>query len=225
VIDPTGIALQAGPTTAAAVMENCRHLATRQNQRPNPSGRFVDKHSRRSGRTQLHDQTLEAFEQMLLTSRAKFVAMAYSILRNKEDAEDAVQNAFLSAYLHLRAFEGRSEEIMPWEQIPSSEPDPEKVYASEEALEKVDAQLATMRPALRQAFVMTYYGELSREEACDLLGIPIGTFKARLFRARRQVISRVSSTKYLMPSCSHQRNSLRFSRKEVGIRSPLTVPS
>jgi RNA polymerase sigma-70 factor (ECF subfamily) len=34
--------------------------------------------------------------------------MAYTILRNKEDAEDAVQDALLSAYVHLRAFEGRS---------------------------------------------------------------------------------------------------------------------
>src|SRR6185437_5203430 len=41
-------------------------------------------------------------------SRPKFVAMARAILRNAEDAEDAVQNAFLSAYLHLRSFEGRS---------------------------------------------------------------------------------------------------------------------
>jgi len=51
---------------------------------------------------------LEAFEQMLLVSRAKFVVLAYSILDNKEDAEDAVQNAFLSAYVNLRAFQGRS---------------------------------------------------------------------------------------------------------------------
>src|ERR1700730_14607448 len=36
------------------------------------------------------------------------VAMADTILRNKEDAEDAVQNAFLSGYLHFRSFEGRS---------------------------------------------------------------------------------------------------------------------
>jgi RNA polymerase sigma-70 factor (ECF subfamily) len=36
------------------------------------------------------------------------VGQAFSILRNKEDAEDAVQDAFLSACRHLRTFEGRS---------------------------------------------------------------------------------------------------------------------
>jgi RNA polymerase sigma factor (sigma-70 family) len=50
----------------------------------------------------------DVFEQMFVASRKQFVAMAYSILRNTEDAEDAVQNAFISGYLHLRNFQGRS---------------------------------------------------------------------------------------------------------------------
>jgi RNA polymerase sigma-70 factor (ECF subfamily) len=45
---------------------------------------------------------------MFAASRKRFLAVAYSILRNREDAEDAVQEAFLSAYRHLRSFEGRS---------------------------------------------------------------------------------------------------------------------
>ena len=50
----------------------------------------------------------EAFEEMFRASRAKFIGLAYGILRNKEDAEDAVQDALVSAYVHLRRFEGRS---------------------------------------------------------------------------------------------------------------------
>jgi RNA polymerase sigma-70 factor (ECF subfamily) len=45
---------------------------------------------------------------MFLASRAKFMGLAYGILQNKEDAEDAVQDALVSAYVHLRRFEGRS---------------------------------------------------------------------------------------------------------------------
>jgi RNA polymerase sigma-70 factor (ECF subfamily) len=50
----------------------------------------------------------ETVQDMFVASRPRFIGLAYSILRNKEDAEDAVQNAMLSAYLHLRNFEGRS---------------------------------------------------------------------------------------------------------------------
>ena len=34
--------------------------------------------------------------------------MAFVVLRNREDAEDALQDALISAYKHLRSFEGRS---------------------------------------------------------------------------------------------------------------------
>jgi RNA polymerase sigma-70 factor, ECF subfamily len=43
-----------------------------------------------------------------VASRQHFVRIAYQILRNMEDAEDAVQDAFLSACRHFREFEGRS---------------------------------------------------------------------------------------------------------------------
>jgi RNA polymerase sigma-70 factor, ECF subfamily len=164
-----------------------------------------------------------AFEEMFVASRPKFVAMAHAILRNREDAEDAVQNAFLSGYLHLRSFEGRSalrtwftrivlnaalmiqrkrkpsalqplpensnsREVNWAENIPASEPDPEMVHAERETLQLVDGILGKMKPVLRQAFTMIYYDELSGPETCALLGVSAGTFKARLFRARRQVL-------------------------------------
>jgi RNA polymerase sigma-70 factor, ECF subfamily len=50
----------------------------------------------------------ETVREHFLASRTKFIGLAYSILRNREDAEDAVHNAVLSAFLNLRKFEGRS---------------------------------------------------------------------------------------------------------------------
>jgi RNA polymerase sigma-70 factor, ECF subfamily len=144
-------------------------------------------------------------------------------LRNKEDAEDAVQDALLSACLHLRTFEGRSAlktwftrivlnaalmirrkrkpswmdplsepnttDDTPWtERIPASQPDPEMVYAEEETFQLIDVVLGRMSPVLRQAFTMTYYDEMSNEEAGALLGVTTGTFKSRLLRARRHLM-------------------------------------
>jgi RNA polymerase sigma-70 factor, ECF subfamily len=171
----------------------------------------------------------QAFEEMFVASRPKFVAMARAILRNREDAEDAVQNAFLSGFLHLRSFEGRSalrtwftrivlnaalmiqrkrkpstiqplpensnsREVNWTENIPAPEPDPEIVHAERETLECINGILGKMNPVLRQAFTMTYYDELSGPEACAVLGVSAGTFKARLFRARRQVLDQTERT-------------------------------
>jgi RNA polymerase sigma-70 factor, ECF subfamily len=182
----------------------------------------------------------EAFEKMFMASRPKFVAMARAILRNKEDAEDAVQNAFLSGYLHLRSFEGRSalktwftrivmnaalmiqrkrkpsmiqplsgnsnsHEVQWTETIPASQPDPEMLQAERETLQLVDGILGKMKPVLRQAFTMTYFDELSGPEACAMLGVSVGTFKARLFRAKRQVFGQTKRALWL--PCS--RRSLR----------------
>jgi RNA polymerase sigma-70 factor, ECF subfamily len=167
----------------------------------------------------------EALEDIFAASRPKFVAMARTILRNTEDAEDAVQNAFLSAYLHLGSFEGRSA-LRTWltrivlnaalmmqrkhkpsearsfsetsashddgwtENIPDSQPDPEMIYAERETLQFIDDKLEKLKPLLRQAFTMTYFDEFSGTEACAMLGVASGTFKARLFRARRHLLYR-----------------------------------
>jgi len=167
---------------------------------------------------------VDALQEMFLASRPRFVGIAYSILRNKEDAEDAVQDAVLSAYVHLRNFEGRSAFTtwftrivlnaalmtlrkrtnsrisslpessssgeVPWtERIPTPQPDPEMVCAEGETFQLIDVLLGRMSPVLRQSFTMTYYDELSSREACNLLGVSIGTFKARVFRARRHLMA------------------------------------
>ena len=166
---------------------------------------------------------VDTLQDMFLASRPKFVGIAYSILRNREDAEDAVQDAVLSAYVHLRNFEGRSAfttwftrivlnaalmtlrkransrisslpessssgEVSWTERIPTSQPDPEMACAEGETFQLIDVLLGKMSPVLRQSFTMTYYDELTSREACTLLGVSIGTFKSRVFRAKRHLM-------------------------------------
>jgi RNA polymerase sigma-70 factor, ECF subfamily len=64
--------------------------------------------TRTSAQTQSEVGGLETLHELFVARRPRFVGLAYSILRNKEDAEDAVQDAFVSACRHLRTFEGRS---------------------------------------------------------------------------------------------------------------------
>jgi RNA polymerase sigma-70 factor, ECF subfamily len=178
--------------------------------------------NRRFAQTQSEVGGWEAIHEMFVAGRPRFFGLAYSILRNKEDAEDAVQDAFVSACRHLRMFEGRSafttwftrivinaalmvrrKRTPSWteahaeplsaddtswmEKIPASQPDPEMVYAESETFQWIEVRLGTMSPLLRQALTMTYYDELSNEEAGALLGVTTGTFKSRLLRARRQL--------------------------------------
>ncbi len=50
----------------------------------------------------------QLLQELFSISRKRFLGVAYRILQNQEDAEDAVQDAFLSASRHLGDFEGRS---------------------------------------------------------------------------------------------------------------------
>lgn len=166
----------------------------------------------------------ETIQELFLTSRPRFVGLAYSVLRNREDAEDAVQDAFVSAFRHLRGFEGRSalttwftrivlnaalmirrkrkpskiepfpetcpaDEVHWAETIPDSHPDPEIALAEKETFQWIDVLLTKMSPLLQQAFRLTYYDEMSNEEAGALLGVTTGTFKSRVFRARQDLMN------------------------------------
>lgn len=223
---PTSATLCGHTSAAAALSKSLPVFRTRKrNGRPAACRPASDK-SRIFIGTQTHGQNMEAFQQMFVASRPKFVALARAILRNREDAEDAVQNAFLSGHLHLRSFEGRSA-LTTWftrivlnsalmirrrrktsplsetgssddtrwmYDIPASQPDPEMAYVEQEGLQFINQLLGKMKPALRQAFTMTYYDELSGPEASALLDVSAGTFKARLFRARRQLLNQVQRT-------------------------------
>ena len=208
---------------ACAVATNARHSGVNSNARSS-SATASKRLTRRFAQTQSEVGSWEAIHEMFVAGRPRFFRLAYSILRNKEDAEDAVQDAFVSACRHLRTFEGRSAfttwftrivlnaalmirrkrkslwtdsqressttDDTPWtERIPAAQPDPEMMYAEEETLQLIDVLLGRMRPLLRQAFTMTYYQEMSNEEAGALLGVTTGTFKSRLLRARRHLMN------------------------------------
>jgi RNA polymerase sigma factor (sigma-70 family) len=50
----------------------------------------------------------EAFEKVCQALRPRLIRIALRITRNREDAEDAVQDALMRAYLHIEEFRGNS---------------------------------------------------------------------------------------------------------------------
>ena len=197
--------------------------------------------------------TKDALEEMFVASRNRFLAIANSILRNREDA---VQHAFLSAYRHLRSFEGRSA-LKTWltrivlnaalmmrrkrkpiavrslsdagashdddwtENIPDLQPDPEMIHAERETLQFIDEMLGKLKPVLRQAFTMTYYDDFSGAEASASLGVSCGTFKARLFHARRKLLDRTERALLTPIRRTHASSSESWKRNGIRIRHGL----
>ena len=87
--------------TGAAAVNKCVPVFRTQKRNARFSARnSASSEPRSSIDTRSETQGMEAFEEMVVASRSKFLAIAHAILRNREDAEDAVQNAILSGYLH-----------------------------------------------------------------------------------------------------------------------------
>ena len=157
-------------------------------------------------------------------SRALFQT-ALRLLGNPEDAEDALQEAMLSAYRNLPRFEGRSQ-FSTWmtrivinaalmrrrskrahpalslddssenktpiaERFADGHPSPEQLYASAELSARVKENLQTLSPLLRNAFELRELEGLTADEAAKALGVSRNTLKARLWRARQQLASRL----------------------------------
>jgi RNA polymerase sigma factor (sigma-70 family) len=92
--------------------------------------------------------------------------------------------------IHPLPENSNSREVNWTENLLGSEPDPEMIHAEQETLQLIDWIVGKLKPALRQALTMTCFDELSGSEASAMLGVSTGTFKARLFRAKRQVLAK-----------------------------------
>ena len=147
-----------------------------------------------------------------------FYKRALHFLGNATDAEDAVQDALLSAYKHLGQFRGQAQ-LSTWlttivtnaarmqlrrrrgsylsldeqqgedgltlsERLPDSKPGQEEVCSAAELHDRLVNGVKQLSPTLRRAFQLRYIEGLTPKEAARVLGVPEGTVKARLARAR-----------------------------------------
>ena len=139
--------------------------------------------------------------------------VAYRMLRNVEDAEDAVQEAFISAYRAFPTFKGQSK-VSTWlyrivvnaclmkirkeksrtkyfletgyddAVIQDWGNDPEEAAVNSELREVVESGLLGLAPDLRAAVVLRDVQGLNTEEAAESLGTSVAAFKSRLHRGR-----------------------------------------
>ena len=199
-------------------------------------------------RSQMNSNSENArqFNEALSRSLPSFQRMAFRKLGNAADAEDAVQDALLSAYKHLDQFRGGAQ-MSTWlttivinsarmqlrkrsnhvqvsldqplddaqqnclsERIADDSPDPEDVCRESELHERVGKLLTQMSVPLRKALQLRGVEGLTTHEAALILGVPEGTVKAQLTRARAKL-------RQLM------RRSLDAKPRSAPMRTPVTV--
>lgn len=133
-------------------------------------------------------------------------ALALRIVRDPALAQDAVQDAFLTAWRTAPSFDTRRGTAATWlltlvhrravdvvrrEDRRRASPLEDAPVASGEATDeaaevreqrqRVQAALAVLTAAEREAIELAYYGGLSQSEIAERLGVPLGTVKSRMF--------------------------------------------
>ena len=158
------------------------------------------------------DELAREFETRLAESSTLAFRVAYSVLRQREDAEDVAQEAFARAYRRFRQLRDRTRfrawlVRMTWrlaldrqrgerrrlsrdtawvEDAPAAAtapPSPVDRLRARELWRAIDA----LPPKLRMAVVLANIEGHGMNEVAALAGVPAGTVKSRLFEARRRL--------------------------------------
>ncbi|HZY73457.1 MAG TPA: RNA polymerase sigma factor [Edaphobacter sp.] len=139
--------------------------------------------------------------------------VAYSLLRNVQDAEDAVQEAFLKLYRgdgwrrmeDERAFLARTVWRVALDRAPkaadrmddvagmelaSPADSPERSAAEEDERVLLRRLIEGLPEDLRQPLLLSAIEEMTSQEVAAVMGIPEGTVRTRVMRARAELKKR-----------------------------------
>jgi len=81
--------------------------------------------------------------------------------------------------------------------IPDPRPNPEEMYTRHERLQILEQKLQSLPAAYRQAVRLCHVQGISNKEAAEALGLPIGTLKSQLHRARLQLSAELAQARHV----------------------------
>lgn len=155
----------------------------------------------------------QAFARLVEAYQQPVYNLAYRMLGNAAEAEDAAQEVFLRAYLKLASYD-RTRRFSTWLlsvasnycidvlrrrraalaplddaefALASGEPGPEQNALEGEERELLARAIDTLPPAYRLPTVLRYYYDLPYDEIEHITGMTEATLKTRLHRARRML--------------------------------------
>ncbi len=156
----------------------------------------------------------DAFAWLVEQYQTPVYNLAYRMLGNANDAEDAAQEAFLRAYARFKQFRA-GEKFSTWllsiavhycvdqlrrrrfqwlslednaplaETLASDAPAPDEIALRRESQREVERLVAQLAPLHRLAVVLYYWHELPLEEIARLTGESAAAVKVKLYRIRR----------------------------------------
>ncbi|UTW59138.1 sigma-70 family RNA polymerase sigma factor [Kordiimonas sp. SCSIO 12603] len=157
-----------------------------------------------------------AFRQLTLRHGMRYRALAYRFLGDMARAEDLVQDAFVKLWTNADSFNAGKAKFTTWfhrvvvnrcldekrkktiEQLPENFDQVDQTASVEVLLEKdaVGKRLSRALDALSErqqtAVKLSYFDELSNQEAADVMGLKLKAFESLLVRSRtkmRQVLA------------------------------------
>lgn len=163
---------------------------------------------------------MRAFERLYRMHSARVLGLCLRMTRQRETAEDCVQQTFVRAWRNLAAFEGRSafgtwlhriavNEVLTYARnrgtrsegssVPADEDDEgplDKIASGSTAADGAEVMdleraLASLPAGSRHVVVLQAVYGYSHEEVAEMLGIAVGTCKAQLHRGRKLLRERL----------------------------------
>ncbi len=168
----------------------------------------------------------QAFAELVSRYSGALYRLAWRMLRNEEEARDAVQEVFLRVHRALASFD-QNRKFSTWilrittnhcidrirrrrirtlsididqkdeERVPlvlvDDGPTPDAHRRQRALQEALDSMVQRLPPIYRAVVELRYKQQLAYEEIAEVLEIPLGTVKARLHRAHRQLKERLSA--------------------------------
>lgn len=151
----------------------------------------------------------EAFTQIMQTHEDRVFSVCLRIMGNRDQALDATQETFLTTFRKAGQFKGNSA-LGTWiyriavntcydqlrrQKRRRTDPIPEHLdpadHAAQEAVDsagirpEIQAALASIPADFRAAVVLSDIEGMALPEVAEILDVPVGTVKSRVFRGRR----------------------------------------
>ena len=172
---------------------------------------------------------LDAFNHLVESYQSQVFNLAWRMLGSHASAEDAAQEAFISAYRNIASYRGGSFRAWllrittnacydllraakrhggasldalletPSFQPPSKDPSPESQALSAELSAVIQQAILALPDDQRSVLVLVDVEGLAYEEVAQAAGVNIGTVKSRLSRARAHVRESLAAHRELLP--------------------------